>query len=88
MKRNPTFVDLFCGAGGLSHGAIAAGWRCVLAVDCWADALRTYAHNFPGHVTRQADVSELTPSLLAKLLGGDVDWVVGGLLDDWEKRAL
>lgn len=42
----PTFVDLFSGAGGLSLGFKRAGWRSLLAVDIWRDAVSTYEHNF------------------------------------------
>ncbi len=40
-------IDLFCGAGGGSAGARAAGFRLVGAVDSWDTAARTYAENFP-----------------------------------------
>lgn len=40
-------IDLFCGAGGGSWGAAAAGVRMVGAVDEWALATATYADNFP-----------------------------------------
>lgn len=42
----PTFIDLFSGAGGLSLGFKRAGWRSLLAVDIWEDAVKTYDHNF------------------------------------------
>ena len=45
-RAMPTFVDLFAGAGGLSLGFKRAGWRSLLAVDIWEDAVRTYDHNF------------------------------------------
>lgn len=40
-------LDLFCGAGGGSWGAAAAGVRMVGAVDQWDTAAATYADNFP-----------------------------------------
>ena len=42
----PTFIDLFSGAGGLSLGFKRAGWTSLLAVDIWEDAISTYNHNF------------------------------------------
>ena len=39
-------IDLFCGAGGSSWGATAAGIRMVGAVDLWPMATATYADNF------------------------------------------
>lgn len=44
-------LDLFCGAGGSSLGARAAGVEMVGAVDAWEIATETYKDNFP-----QADV--------------------------------
>jgi DNA (cytosine-5)-methyltransferase 1 len=42
--------DLFCGAGGFSEGARAAGCRVAFACDSDADALDTHARNHP-HTT-------------------------------------
>lgn len=39
------FVDLFCGAGGLSLGFIEAGGEALLCVDNWDDAIRTHESN-------------------------------------------
>lgn len=41
-------LDIFCGAGGSSAGARAAGLDIVGAADMWARATETYAANFPG----------------------------------------
>lgn len=40
-------IDLFCGAGGSSFGAQAAGATMIGAVDAWDIATATYAENFP-----------------------------------------
>jgi DNA (cytosine-5)-methyltransferase 1 len=40
-------IDLFCGGGGGSWGARAAGATLVGAVDAWPIATSTYADNFP-----------------------------------------
>ncbi|WP_081966619.1 DNA cytosine methyltransferase [Porphyromonas crevioricanis] len=40
-----TFIDLFSGCGGMSLGFEQAGFKCLLAIDCWEDALITYRHN-------------------------------------------
>ena len=74
----PTFVDLFCGAGGLSLGLERAGWKQLLAVDHWSDAVSTYKQNFPTHQAIQADVSTLDETALRKLLPKSPEWVVGG----------
>ena len=44
----PLAVDLFCGAGGLSHGLMAAGYRVALSVDTDRWSLESHAHNLPG----------------------------------------
>jgi DNA (cytosine-5)-methyltransferase 1 len=41
------FVDLFCGMGGASCGAVAAGMRVALAVDACPRALETHRQNHP-----------------------------------------
>ena len=73
-----TFVDLFCGAGGLSLGLERAGWTHLLAVDHWSDAITTYKQNFPTHLAIQEDVSLLNEYRLRELVGISPDWVVGG----------
>ena len=40
-------IDLFCGAGGFSTGAAAAGARILYASDCDEDALETHRKNHP-----------------------------------------
>jgi DNA (cytosine-5)-methyltransferase 1 len=40
-------VDLFCGAGGATTGAIAAGLDVVLAVNHWRTAIYTHQQNHP-----------------------------------------
>lgn len=74
----PTFLDLFSGAGGLSLGLAAAGWKPLLAVDAWDDAVATYRHNFSDHRVFRGDVRDLTGSCLAAELPERPDWVVGG----------
>jgi len=45
-KRGPgKFVDLFCGIGGASTGAVAAGYEVVLAVDSWDEGIAAHARN-------------------------------------------
>ena len=40
-------VDLFCGGGGFSQGAVQAGAKVVLAIDCWEAALKVHHANHP-----------------------------------------
>jgi len=71
------YLDLFCGAGGLSLGFSQAGWECVGAVDSWDDAVRTYRRNFPKHSVLLGDIAKFDPGYFG-LRVGNVDWVIGG----------
>lgn len=74
----PTFVDLFGGAGGLTAGLQGAGWRCALAIDNWPEAVKTYRRNFGGHPVVWADVQNVDLDLFTRHLDAPPDWVVGG----------
>lgn len=58
MGRKLTFIDLFCGAGGLSLGLEQAGLEGVLAVDHDEDSIATYRRNF-AHSAYVGSVEEL-----------------------------
>lgn len=70
------FLDIFCGAGGLSLGFTQAGWDCAGAIDSWEDAVSTYGQNF-SHRVQQHDLLTWEPKHLG-LRRGDVDWIIGG----------
>lgn len=71
-------LDLFCGAGGLSLGLEAAGFRVIGAVDSWEPAIRSYRANF-SHDAWLADAGDLNAEKLAHMgIGGPIDVVVGG----------
>lgn len=79
MKTKSTFIDLFCGAGGMSYGFEMAGFKSVLAIDNWQDALDTYNHNNPGSKTLCADLSAIDIEKTAKDFGiKHVDLIIGG----------
>lgn len=75
----PLAIDLFSGAGGLSYGLEAAGFRVALAVDVNDWALETHAHNFEG-VALQLDLGEkeVRDSIVKLLDGADIALVAGG----------
>lgn len=77
-RVRPSFVELFCGAGGLSLGLRHAGWRPVLAIDHWSDAINTYELNFGDGKALCDDIASLTESRLGRLLSKSPEWVVGG----------
>ena len=47
MKQTQRVLDLFCGAGGFSLGFRNAGFQIVAGIDNDAQALATFARNFP-----------------------------------------
>lgn len=46
IESTMTFVDLFCGAGGLSKGLEMAGLNGICGLDWFDEAGLTYARNF------------------------------------------
>lgn len=59
LDRNIACVDLFCGAGGLTHGLISAGVSVVAGVDVDQACRYPYDANNPGAQFHLRDVSEL-----------------------------
>jgi DNA (cytosine-5)-methyltransferase 1 len=76
-----TFLDIFCGAGGLSTGLIQAGWTCAAGVDYCEDELRTFGAAHPGAAPILLDLigdqnAPATVAGIARAFG--VSAVVGG----------
>lgn len=79
MKNQRTFIDLFCGAGGMSFGFEMAGFTPVFAIDNWQDALDTYHHNNPESKTLCADLSNVDVQKIASEYNlHNVDLIIGG----------
>jgi DNA (cytosine-5)-methyltransferase 1 len=74
-------LDLFCGAGGFSHGFERAGFQIVAGVDNDRDAVATFQLNHPKSAAIEADISKLSPHALGSFLGiypGDIEVIIGG----------
>ncbi len=56
-----TVLDQFCGAGGSSIGAVAAGVEVRIALNHWKLAIETHSSNFPGVEHDCADISATDP---------------------------
>lgn len=56
-----TVTDQFCGAGGSSIGATAAGMELRLALNHWALAIETHNSNFPNAAHDCTDISACDP---------------------------
>lgn len=80
ISKEPfSFIDLFCGAGGMSKGFEMAGFSPVLAIDNWQDALDTYKLNTPSATTLCADLSNIdVPTIKRQQNIGKVDLIIGG----------
>src|SRR5260370_1504271 len=77
--QTPVFVDLFCGAGGLSLGAKLAGFRVAAALDIDPNVCATYAANFPETPLLCTDIREVSPSdLLDRIPEGRIDVLAAG----------
>lgn len=78
-SERPIAIDLFSGAGGLSEGLEAAGYRVALAVDVDPWALETHAHNFAGRALCLDLASEEARDGVVRMFDGlPVDLVAGG----------
>lgn len=62
MKKSYlTVTDQFCGAGGSSIGAVAAGAELKLALNHWSLAIETHNSNFPDAAHDCTDISACNP---------------------------
>ena len=71
------FIDLFCGAGGLSVGLEQGGFRPIIAVDKDKSALMTYRFNRPW-MTEDSLIHDDIRELVGKKIFPHVPLVVGG----------
>jgi DNA (cytosine-5)-methyltransferase 1 len=61
--RQPSVLDIFCGAGGFSEGFRQAGFEIVAGIDNDSAALKTYANNFTCAKALNIDLSGNTNSM-------------------------
>lgn len=78
-----TFVDLFCGAGGLSKGLEMAGLQGVCGLDFFKEAGQTYQRNFHhpfvyGDITLQESKEKFYSTVEQQLAGRRLNVVAGG----------
>lgn len=72
-------IDLFCGCGGLSLGFEKAGFKPVLAIDLWKDAVITYNHNRREKVGVCKDIHEISDRILREInKNKDIVGIIGG----------
>ncbi len=68
-EREVVCVDLFCGAGGLTHGLVESGLKVVAGVDFEDACKHPYEANHDGIVFHQADIAEMPASKLDEWFG-------------------
>lgn len=69
LDRDVVCVDLFCGAGGLTHGLIDAGVRVVAGVDLDKACEHPYTANHAGVAFHKYDVAKLQATQIAEWFG-------------------
>lgn len=82
-KSNMTFVDLFCGAGGLSKGLEMAGLEGICGLDWFDEACQTYNRNFKhpfvnGDIRLQENKEKFYETVKSQLNGRQLNIVAGG----------
>lgn len=79
-SRPLTAIDLFCGAGGLSHGLDGAGFDVLAAADHDPDGCATYRLNHPDTVVAEGDLTDPRnhESVVAAVNGTQLDLLAGG----------
>ena len=60
MGKNPTYIDLFCGAGGFSLGFDQMEFENLFSIDIEPSFCDTYRTNFPNHSLIQDNIVNLT----------------------------
>jgi DNA (cytosine-5)-methyltransferase 1 len=71
-------IDLFCGCGGFSLGAHAAGFDVKAAFDIDPILTSSFTKNFPKTKLFLRDVAKLSGAEVRAAAGGDVDLIFGG----------
>lgn len=78
-SKNKTVIDLFCGCGGLSYGFIEAGYKVILGIDHWKDAIITFEANHKDSIGLVADLFNETPQEISIKTGiTEADIIIGG----------
>lgn len=73
------YIDLFCGAGGMSKGFEQAGFQNVFSIEIDPVYAKTYKNNFPNHKVIVEDVKDVTNEQVRNLIGNrTIDVIVGG----------
>lgn len=73
------YIDLFCGAGGLSLGFDSAHFDNIFAVEFNPEFAKTYSRNFPKHNLIVDDIRNIDNEKIKELVGkNEIDVIIGG----------
>lgn len=76
----PTFVDLFCGAGGFSTGFEWAGFQTIFGLDIHRPSLETFADNHPTAYCLLGDIRTVSDETLLEIIEAEaVDVLAAGV---------
>lgn len=80
MPKRLTFLDLFCGCGGLSLGFTMAGFDLIAGIDNNDAAIRTYRNNFKSAKAICEDILSIDKDKIVDKIGDikGIDVIVGG----------
>jgi DNA (cytosine-5)-methyltransferase 1 len=70
VTEKPQFIDLFCGAGGMTLGFVQAGFEASAAFDNWDCAVKTYQRNLGRHIRPGAIDDGLELPAAPVIIGG------------------
>ena len=74
MMGDVEVVDLFSGGGGFTEGAVLAGAKVVLSIDCWEPAIRIHKANHPNipciNYTLGGSIKETAALIRSRLTSG------------------
>ena len=80
-RKKNNFIDLFCGAGGLSLGFVQEGYNVNFACDFEKACIETYLFNHPNtnsEYIKLVDIKEIEHNILNFLSNKEVSVVIGG----------
>src|SRR5512145_744363 len=76
-----TYIELFCGLGGLSQGFVQAGYRGLFATDIEQEQIETFTINHPATSTLVTDIRHLSSQSIMAYSGikqNELDVLLGG----------
>lgn len=79
--ENPNIIDLFCGVGGITLGALRAGFNVVASIDNDPRIKNTFIANFPSCTYLEAEISKILGKELLRQVninGEVIHGIVGG----------